>query len=152
MWEAVLDELEPVQESDLTYDSVYAFNETTNTPLGTTDVVGHENGSMVGNALLPPQCAAGFYGLTRFSRVVGKKFFGGFSEPKNTTEGQVDASVLTVLANVAAIIWDATQAWGGHNYSGGVFRQVLGTLAPVVEAFIKADWYTQRRRRRGVGA
>jgi len=151
-WDTVLDQLESHQTVGLTYDDIYCYNETQDAPLGTTDVSGHTNGSNTTHSELPAQVAGGMYGLSGVSRVVGKKFFGGFTEAANDAGGLIHNTPLAALANVAAIIWDSTITYNGHDWQGGVFRRALGTLIPVVEAFANNVWYTQRRRRRGVGA
>ncbi len=151
-WDAILDTLESFQSIALTYDSIYAFNETQGTPLGTTDVAGHTNGSENSTVSLPPMVAAGIYALTHVSRVIGKKFFGGFSELNNTTYGEMTSGLITALAAAAAILYDPTLTYNTHDYSGGIWRKATNVLVPVVEAFVNAAWYTQRRRRRGVGA
>jgi hypothetical protein len=151
-WDDILDQVESFQSTDLTYDEIYCYNETKGAPVGTTDVAGHENGSLVGQELLPAQVAGGFYGLTNISRVVGKKFFSGFTEAHSDADGLMTSSLLSALTNAAAIIWDASISYNGHNWAGGVFRRLAGTLAPVVEAFVNNVWYTQRRRRWGVGS
>jgi len=147
-----LDLITDFQGIGFTYDDIYCFNETKATPIGTTDVPTHENGTEATTHELPAHVAAGLYALTGVSKVVGKKFFGGFTELNNIAGGLVDSDLVAALANVAAYVYDTTITIGGRSYSGGVYRRVAAVLEPVVESFVNNIWYSQRRRRRGVGA
>jgi len=151
-WDGLLDILEPFQGISLVYDEVYSYNETQATPIGTIDVGAHANGSENTAVIMPHQTAGGLYGLTHLSRVIGKKFFGGFTELHNIQSGALSSSLIAALASIAAYIWDSSQTYNAHDYQGGVWRKLTNTLVPVMSAFVGNTWYIQRRRRPGVGA
>lgn len=152
IWDAVLDQLESFQTHQLVYDTIYAYNETKEAPMGSTSVFGHANGSETTTHEMPAHVAAGWYALTAVSRAIGKKFFGGFTELNNISGGLVDTDLVAALANAAAFVYDTTLTVNAHEYSGGIFRKATKVLIPVVETVINNIWYSQRRRRRGVGA
>lgn len=103
---------------------------------------------------MPEQCCGLVVGRTNASHVVGRKFLGPFIEAANL-DGQWYSTLVTMLSDFLDKYLTELYIEAGSYLVPVVVKYLLG--APVssealTEGYTSGGIYTQRRRRRGVGA
>jgi hypothetical protein len=147
--EAIHGDLAATQVSQLTYDSVDAYNLTQDAPMGELPMTTTTEGEVTGDSL-PMQTAAVIRFTTGVARSQGRKFFGGFAEGAQADGGILQAGPLATLAIVAALILDGFSSGSGDCVPGN-YSTALTRFAPYAAALINTVMGTQRRRRYGIG-
>ena len=115
------------------------------------DVASALQGSQAGD-VLPTQTSAFIWGKTQTKRVLGRKFFAGYTEASNDTDGSIVAAAVGRLDLAGDAYSDAFSPASGNVYDTGVFRldqpgpPATGTFTPFTSSETAAFWRTQRRR------
>jgi hypothetical protein len=142
-------ELEVVLSEHLTFEEVDFFNLTTGQPMGATEFDVLATGANVGD-VLPGGVAGLIVFRTGISRVLGRKYIGGFTEG-NSSDGAVDSGALAALADAGGFMLGS---FVGISTGGTWLPGVISTAGPFwayQEAIIRNIWAYQRRRRPGAG-
>jgi hypothetical protein len=116
--------------------------------------VGATTGSVTftgGSELLPLQCAPCLVGFTAKPKSRGRKFLPLWLEPAQIAGVFVEAAQ-DELADMLAEYLATHIVETGKSLAPGVVSDKWGVFLPFVSGLVKALVFTQRRRRRGVGA
>lgn len=147
------DDIEPAIPSDVSFVDIDLANVTQGLVYPSHPWPVQTNGGGTGDTM-PEQLCGNLYAGTAFPHTIGRKFFGPFIE-SNNTDGVWASGLLAALADAAVhYLADVVLASGGVLHPG-VAKYVNGVVtrfAPLLSAAVSSGIFTQRRRRRGVGA
>ena len=148
--EDVYDGLQPGIVDDVTFDEIQLFNMTDGTPEPTESWPTLTVGGSTGDPL-PEGVAALVIARTGLSRVIGKKYFGLFSEAA-ATDGLWTAPTMALFATAGADWITPFTGASLATWDPVVWRRVAMTHAAFTEAVTTNVPAYQRRRKRGVGS
>ena len=141
-----------LMSNECTFYQVDVYNETQSVSVGFTGWPVLVSGSNV-NDVMPEACSGLVRGNINVTKREGRKYFGGFTETANGSDGEMGTSLMNGLA-LAAIEWVA----GSTGSNGVVLRSVVQTKVAgvkfyydITQTIINNQWDYQRRRKIGVG-
>jgi len=139
----------PLQHTSLYYESMEFYNVTQDEPMGVETADFDFNGTS-SDSPLPLQANA----LVMFDggakRSLGKKYLPAFGELYSAGGGQVQATLLTALANYAAGVLGGVFI-DGNSFKAGHVKRATGAFVTWITPIIDSLFRTQRRRVIGVG-
>lgn len=143
------DQLDDLQVTTLTYDSVDAYNVTQDRPVSSSSLVG--GGDLAADPL-PPGVAALVSCDTGVKRGVGRKYIAGISEAL-TTGGEFVAGALVSLGEYADKLTEVYNSGAtDSDWQAGIYRKFHNQFAPFIGWAVNAIPAYQRRRKPGVGS
>lgn len=142
----------------VTFVGINSYNVTREEPIGLTDFPTIVMGTGAGDANAPQLCGLVLFG-TLTGRSQGRKFFGPFAEFVHTSNGGVLAGAVAemALAGAAALVDitnppDSILSAGNYRYPDPEHvPPITARFVPWVSCVAQNQFYTQRRRRMGVG-
>lgn len=149
-WVELLNEqLDDVQVTTLTYDSVDAYNVTQDRPVSSGALTG---GGTLAADPLPPGVAALISTDTGQKRGVGRKYIAGISEAL-TTGGEFIAGALVDLAGYADLLTEVyNSGTTDADWQAGIYKKLGAQFHPFIGWLVSAIPAYQRRRKPGVGS
>lgn len=151
LMEDLYEDLDDVMCEEYSFADINVFNVTQDRPLGSTTWPTLTDGDLADDPL--PSTVAAFVQLpTGFSRVWGRKFFGGLSEVNNTTTGRISSGLQSALADAAATILAGWTSPTSDEWTSVIWSTKYGDWLELTSAIIGNVWATIRRRRIGKGS
>ena len=149
--ETVHGPLATYQTDNFYYEDLTFYNLNDDTSMGTLSWPTLTAGGVTQTLSLPQQSAALVSLRTGVPNVVGRKYFGGFSENDNASGGGLSAALIAALATGAAnLIGQFVGTYG--TWQAGTLNAPAGLVRPFIQAVVNEIFRTQRRRTYGVGS
>lgn len=152
--EAIYDEFDDLISNTYTFDSIDFFNVTQGIGAGFTDWPTLVAGSGVSNPLPPGVCLVVRAGVDA-PRREGRKYFGGFTEGDNDTDGTASSALSLALAT-AYTVW--ASSFISTTDAVRLIPVILTTIAGIPTplelgtGLLNGEWDYQRRRKVSVGS
>lgn len=138
---------------EVTFDSIYGYNETLDIPMGTVPWPVLVAGTNIA-APLPEACSVMMRIPTGLPRREGRKYFGLFTEGANDPGAIISPGPIANLANLFALFsYSGVLPTYGVQLQGRVKTVQFGVAVyvPTPTFLINTQWDYQRRRKAGVG-